>query len=447
MVSIIVVTWNNLRYTQECIEFLTAYTDVAYELIVVDNGSTDGTIEWLNELRSEDRSRIALKIIRNSLNEGFAHAVNEGLAEASGDYVFLLNNDLLVSPGWLGTLIGHLETLPNAGAVGPMGGGIGGKHDYVASYGSVPYNDDGVDKDLFVEFSQRIAHDYAGDYTEAKSLSGCCLLIATDLFRTLGGLDEGHKMGADDADLSLRLRLQGYRLYIAEDVYVHHYGHVSFALLEHDLQDQVVQDSWTYFNRKWRDVGVPWDTLFMNEEHWNYEGWFRNRRGFASTLRPDQVRLDLGAGKFPAGGVGNSDWIHCDILSFPCIVVVCDVRNLPFPDNHAEEIYASNVIEHFTLEEVSSVLKEWARVLKPGHTLTIITPDIEHTCREYVAGHISGVVVSMNFLGEGGFWENMLRSLWDRVSLTIVLQNHGFVEVVRDTDYPEWQLKLVATKG
>lgn len=443
MTSIIIVTWNNFKYTKECIKYLTEYTDKFYELIVVDNASSDGTVRWLETLTHKEGNRTGLKIIKNKENVGFSKAVNQGLAVANGDYVFLLNNDLLVSEYWLSTLIGHLETLPNAGAVGGMGRAIGGKQDYAAIYGQLPYED----VNGFIDFSQKVYYKNKGNYTETKILSGSCMLIKADLFRNLGGLDEGCKMGADDADLSIQLRLKGYRLYVAEDIFFHHYNHVSFLLLDDQAREQAYADSWDYFNHKWQHLNLDLDILLMNEERWNYDGLFKNRRGYAEAVQLKLIKLDLGSGENPAGGIGNKEWIHCDAYDFPCIEIVCDLKKLPFEDNYADEIFSSNVIEHFTYEEAPKVLKEWLRVLKPGGKITLTTPDVEYTCKEYVKGNIFAGVVGMNFLGKGGFMENTHKSLWDTIQLTYVIGQQGFVDIVRDIDYPDWQLKIVAKKG
>jgi len=276
LTSIIVVTWNNLRYTKECIEFVQKYTDAPYELIIVDNASTDGTPEWLKT--------IGAIVIENGENEGFSKAVNKGLAVAKGEYVFLLNNDLLVPPHWLSTLIKHIETLPNAAAVGPMGCAIGSKQDYAAIYGEAPWDGNPHNVQTFIDFTNKLNTKYSGDFTEAKSLSGACMLIRADIFQELG-LDEGCRMGADDADLSLELRLKGYRLYVAEDVLVYHYNHVTFKLLDTEAQDKSANDSWDHFNHKWRNVEADWDTLFENEDKWHYDGLFKNRRGYAESRR------------------------------------------------------------------------------------------------------------------------------------------------------------------
>jgi len=110
--SVIVVTYNNLEYTRLCLESLfakTAYPN--YELIVVDNGSTDGTKEYLSEL---GRSRLDVKIILNDRNLGFSGANNLGIRAAKGDFLVFLNNDTVLTRGLIGGLVRYLKN-PKSG--------------------------------------------------------------------------------------------------------------------------------------------------------------------------------------------------------------------------------------------------------------------------------------------------------------------------------------------
>ena len=112
LTSIIILTRNNLEYTKMCLESIRRYTPEPHEIIVVDNGSTDGTIEYLEA--QED-----VKLIKNGLNLGFALGNNLGLREARGEYIVILNNDTVVTEGWLTKLINSAQSNPQVGIVGP----------------------------------------------------------------------------------------------------------------------------------------------------------------------------------------------------------------------------------------------------------------------------------------------------------------------------------------
>jgi glycosyltransferase involved in cell wall biosynthesis len=101
--SIIIPCWNQREFTQFCLQALFHHTRSPWELIVVDNGSTDGTAEYLAGVR--DAAAIPVTLITNARNAGFPSAVNQGLQVARGEYLVLLNNDAVVTDGWLDQLI------------------------------------------------------------------------------------------------------------------------------------------------------------------------------------------------------------------------------------------------------------------------------------------------------------------------------------------------------
>src|SRR5439155_20826549 len=92
--SIVILTHNQLPFTRECLESIRRSTDEPYELIVVDNASTDGTLDYLNSCGN-------VHVIANNDNRGFPAAANQGIQAATGKQVLLLNNDCVVTPGWL----------------------------------------------------------------------------------------------------------------------------------------------------------------------------------------------------------------------------------------------------------------------------------------------------------------------------------------------------------
>jgi glycosyltransferase involved in cell wall biosynthesis len=103
LASIIVPCWNQLEFTRQCIAALVRHTRRPWELIVVDNGSTDGTAEYVRGV--QDAAAVPVTVIANRENRGFPAAINQGLAAARGDYLVLLNNDVVVTDAWLDQLI------------------------------------------------------------------------------------------------------------------------------------------------------------------------------------------------------------------------------------------------------------------------------------------------------------------------------------------------------
>ena len=102
LASIIVPCWNQLEFTRQCIAALKSHTRPPWELIVIDNGSTDHTDAYLAGVR--DMAAVPVTVISNTTNRGFPAAINQGLKVARGDYLVLLNNDVVVTDGWLDQL-------------------------------------------------------------------------------------------------------------------------------------------------------------------------------------------------------------------------------------------------------------------------------------------------------------------------------------------------------
>src|SRR5262249_11893327 len=120
--SIIVVTFNNFALNLLCLESIIRNTEYPnYEVVVVDNNSTDGTQAYLRHLAAQHPN---IHVILNSQNEGFPRANNRGIERSSGEYIILLNNDTIVPPGWLSRLIRHLKD-PSIGMVGPVTNFVG----------------------------------------------------------------------------------------------------------------------------------------------------------------------------------------------------------------------------------------------------------------------------------------------------------------------------------
>jgi len=226
-VSIIIPVFNQLEYTKQCLEALIKNTpDELYEVIIVDNASTDGTREFLACFEGD------VKIITNEENLGFAKACNQGAKAASGKYVVFLNNDTVPQPGWLEEMIKVAESDDGVGIVG-----------------SKLLYPDGTIQHAGIEFINGIPdhpHRYsssnipeANKLRELDMVTGACLLIKRELFNQLDGFDESYKNGVEDIDLCLKVREKGFKvIYTPKSVLYHHEGKTPgrFADVAENLQ-------------------------------------------------------------------------------------------------------------------------------------------------------------------------------------------------------------------
>jgi glycosyltransferase involved in cell wall biosynthesis len=121
LVSIVILCCNQSAITRLCLESLARHTPEKHQLLLVDNGSTDETPSVLDAFARAGHAGLKeLSILRNESNLGFAAGVNQALRRASGDFIVLLNNDTVLTPGWLAGLLGVALHVPHAGLIGPV---------------------------------------------------------------------------------------------------------------------------------------------------------------------------------------------------------------------------------------------------------------------------------------------------------------------------------------
>ncbi len=250
--SIILLTYNHLELTKDCIESIRKYTKKGtYEIIVVDNASTDGTKDYLQKQKD-------LKVIYNEENRGFPTGCNQGIQISSKkNDLLLLNNDTIVTTNWLLNLKTCLYSDSSIGAVGAVS-----NHNENNSGVSFTYND-------FNEMQKKAKENNISNpekWEEKAFLIGFCLLIKREVIEKIGLLDENYTPGyIEDNDLSLRIIKSGYRLMLCHDAFIHHYLGSSFRK---DLNKfyPILYKNRDYFYKKWH-----FDTFVFDEvKHLSY---------------------------------------------------------------------------------------------------------------------------------------------------------------------------------
>ena len=218
LTSIVILTFNQLKYTKECVESIRANTPEAHEIIFVDNGSKDGTTKWLKQLCKENDN---YRLIENKKNLGFAAGCNQGIKGSEGEYILLLNNDVVVTRDWLSGMIECIRSSDEIGIVGPMTNSISGPQKVE----EVGY--DAVDR--LNDYADSFRLEQRHRWIPARRVVGFCMLFRRELVGRIGFLDEDFGSGNfEDDDYCLRAALEGYRNLIAGDVFIHHYGSASF---------------------------------------------------------------------------------------------------------------------------------------------------------------------------------------------------------------------------
>lgn len=235
LTSIIIPTYNALPLLQSCIHAIKQHTSEQYEIIVVDNGSLDGTAEFC---RSEGLTFASL-----SANEGFPAACNIGLRMAAGENLLLLNNDVIVSRDWLKNLLAGLYSGEDVGLIGPTSNRVSGKQQIKLNYRELAG---------FQDAAARYVISHQGIRLQVKRLVGFCLLFRRKVMEDIGLLDERFSPGHyEDDDYCYRARRHGYQLLIARDCYVHHLGSASFKRHKQQVLRRLIAKNRRKFIRKW----------------------------------------------------------------------------------------------------------------------------------------------------------------------------------------------------
>lgn len=203
-ISIIILNWNGKADTVECLESLKKIVYPYYEIIIVDNGSTDGSVECFKKLYPET------EIIENKKNLGFAEGNNVGIRRAiekGSNYILILNNDTVVHPEFLNEMVEVAEKDKLAGAIGPKV-----CHYYNPEIIDIPNRKMNLWTANFRIFTK--TKDAVDDYKteEVGCVTGCCMLIKTELIKKIGSFDPEYFLYWEETDFCARIIKHGYKI-------------------------------------------------------------------------------------------------------------------------------------------------------------------------------------------------------------------------------------------
>jgi len=228
-VSIVIPLFNQLKYTKLCLESLQTTLPVLPEIILVDNASTDGTADYLKTLTD-------VKVISNAENLGFAGGCNTGIRAATGEWVVVLNNDVIVSPGWLAGMLEAAECW-NLQIVTPA-----------IREGELSYD--------INAYAHELTGRMRGVIRKGKA-NGICFMAHRSVLDTIGVLDENFRIGQyEDKDFFLRATRAGFALGTVGRAFLHHFGSATQKAIKGPaVVRPYALENKAYFARKWK---LPW---------------------------------------------------------------------------------------------------------------------------------------------------------------------------------------------
>ncbi|MFN8591507.1 MAG: glycosyltransferase family 2 protein [Thermomicrobiales bacterium] len=244
--SVVVLTHDNLAFSRLCLASVLENTEYPnYELIVVDNASTDGTVEELQRLAATVPT---LRPIFNDHNTGFGGGNNQGMRSATGDIIVLLNNDTIVPRGWLTRLARHLQD-PLIGLIGPATNRTCNEAQLNPQYQTYAE---------YQDIARQFALEHEREVRPIRMLAMFCTALRRDTLDRIGLLDERYEVGMfEDEDYALRVKEAGLEVAWTPEVYVHHAYHASIGkLLPSGEYMRLVHLNQGRFEEKW---GICWE--------------------------------------------------------------------------------------------------------------------------------------------------------------------------------------------
>lgn len=255
--SIIIVTYNPGSVVVDCLRSIPDLEANHWEIIVVDNKSTDGMIPRIREAFPQ------ICIIENAENKGFAGANNIGLEAAQGEYVVLMNPDVILEPDTMQTLTAYLDKTPQVGIVGPRTFTSTGKVDLSVhprlSVSTILWQFWGLDR----LFPYRMIGKYlkqaetAVDPFEVAWLQGHCLMFRRQIYEEIGGLDEGLFLYNEEPDFCERAEARGWKCVFVPQSRLVHLGSTTISRYTY-VKMLHTHISMLYFFRKRRTLGSVW---------------------------------------------------------------------------------------------------------------------------------------------------------------------------------------------
>lgn len=241
MITVIIPNYNGMKFLPDCVASLKMQTIGEFEILIIDNGSTDGSAQWL-EKEAADDSRI--KVVLLPENKGFAGGVNEGLRRTESEYVLLLNNDTIAEPDFI-------ENLKNAVGKSEDIFAVSAQMIKASDHSLIDSAGDGINW-LGWAYQRGIDEKAELYQKEADVFSACAgaAIYRKKILDEIGFFDETHFAYLEDIDLSWRARLAGYRILYTPDARVYHLGSATSGSKYNSFKVQITSRNNIYLHYK-----------------------------------------------------------------------------------------------------------------------------------------------------------------------------------------------------
>lgn len=375
--SIIIASYNCCEMMKDCINTIRTYTPPnSYEIIVVDNASTDGIAEWLSTQND-------IKVIMNKENKGFGAASNQGFAVAKPENdIFFLNNDTIVTANAIFWLKMGLYENNTIGATSCMSNSV--SNDQIIN---VSFKNNAE----VLSFGKANNIVSLNPYEEKITLVGFALLVKRNVINRIGVFDEIYGIGNyEDVDFSIRILNEGYKLILCHNSFIFHYGSQGFEQLSTTYLDHMLKNRELFIN-KW-GFNISYYSSSRNEI-------LKLIEDFPSSKEMNVLEIGCGAGATLAKikylwpnsktyGVEISDKV-AKLADNYSEVIVGDIENLtlPYDKETFDVIICGDVLEH--LRDPEATLKNMYGLLKRGGSLLASIPNVMHSSVLYplLRGH------------------------------------------------------------
>jgi GT2 family glycosyltransferase len=262
--SIVIVSWNTRKLLEDCLHSVYAgLRTVRNEIWVVDNASSDGSVEFIR------KNWPHVRLIANSENVGFARANNQAIPLASGRYVLLLNSDTLVPEGVLDALVEAMDAEPEAAVCSPMLLNLDGTPQYC--WARFPGLASELSGSLDLAQSPYPVSDFA-DVTKRTAMQpffvdwvgGACFMVRASLLPQVGLLDEGYFMYSEETDWCVRFRALGKKVMLVPAVTVTHLGGGSSRAVPWKTRERMYRSSLRFYRKTYGPLGAVLPSAFSS---------------------------------------------------------------------------------------------------------------------------------------------------------------------------------------